>query len=89
VNGRVYVPTFSGQLVIYGLLSGVEPSGIPPDVKVTVVANAASLFPGAVSPGEAVTIFGANRGPMAMSDLQVDGSDHAANVLATTQVFFE
>ena len=87
VNGRVYVPTFSNQLVIYGLLSTA--AAVPPEVKVTVVANAASLLTGPVSPGEAVTIFGANLGPATMSTLQLDGTNHAADILNATQVFFD
>jgi hypothetical protein len=31
VNGKVYVPTFSGQLVVYGLLSGAVPGDVNGD----------------------------------------------------------
>ena len=87
VNGCVYVPTFSNQLVIYGLLSD---TGSGSDiVQVTAVANGASLLMGSISPGEVVTIFGANLGPMKMSGMQIDDAGHAANVLAGTQVLFD
>ena len=86
-NGRVYVPTFSNQLAIYGLLSNAgRGSG---KVQVTAVANGASLLVDAVSPGEVVTIFGANLGPMKMSNMQIDDAGHAAKILAGTQVLFD
>ena len=86
VNGRVYVPTFSNQVVIYGLLSDASSSGNP--VQVTAVANGASLLVDAISPGELVTIFGANMGPVKKNSLQLDDAGHATSVLAGTQVFF-
>lgn len=86
VNGRVYVPTFSNRLAIYGLLSR---SSINNDAQITVVANSASLLQGAVSPGEVVTISGANIGPGVETDLQLDDSGHASKVLADTRVYFD
>ena len=86
VNGRVFVPTFSNQLAIYGLISD-NPAGN--NVRVTAIANGASLLAGAVSPGEVVAIFGANLGPMKMTDLDVDDTGHAMSVLADTQVLFD
>ena len=87
VNGRVYAPTFSNQLVIYGLLSDASPSGN--DVQVTAVANGASLLADAISPGEVVTIFGANMGPVKRISVQIDDAGRATNVLADTQVLFD
>jgi len=87
VNGRVYVPTFSNQLVIYGLLSDAGASSN--DVQITAVANGASLLVGAISPGEVVTISGANLGPVKMSGLQIDDTGRAASTLAETQVLFD
>jgi uncharacterized protein (TIGR03437 family) len=87
VNGRVYVPTFSNQLVIYGLLTDALPTS--DDVQVTAVVNGASLLADAVSPGEVVTIFGANIGPVKMNSLEVDDAGHATSVLADTQVLFD
>jgi uncharacterized protein (TIGR03437 family) len=86
VNGRVYVPTFSNRLVIYGLLSTAGDATA--DVQVTAIANGASLLEGAISPGEVVAIFGAHIGPDKMSNLQVDDSGLAADVVADTQVLF-
>jgi len=63
VNGRVYVPTFSGQLAIYGLLSNASPGSS--DVKISSIANAASLMGSAVAPNEVVALYGTNLGPSA------------------------
>ncbi len=54
VNGKVYVPNFSGSLMVYGLLSQKAAIG--------EVANAASGYTGPVAPGEMVAIFGTDLG---------------------------
>jgi uncharacterized protein (TIGR03437 family) len=87
VNGRVYVPTFSNQLAIYGLLADAGPSNN--EMQVTSVANGASLLVGPVSAAEVVTIFGANIGPVQWSDLEVDAAGQAMTVLKNTRVFFD
>ncbi|HLG97048.1 MAG TPA: IPT/TIG domain-containing protein [Bryobacteraceae bacterium] len=86
-NGRVYVPTFSHQLAIYGLISDAGLGNN--DVVVTSVVNSASLAPGPVAPGELVTIFGAHIGPEEPSNLRMDTTAHASSVLAGTQVLFD
>ena len=88
MNGRVYVPTFSNRLVIYGLPASAGTDN-PNDAQVTAVANSASLMLGAVSPGEVVAIFGANLGPDAMNDFEIDETGHAPKVLANTRVYFD
>jgi uncharacterized protein (TIGR03437 family) len=54
-NGKVFAPTASQELVVYGLLPGVP--------GIASVVNAASYANGAVAPGELVTIFGTSIGP--------------------------
>jgi uncharacterized protein (TIGR03437 family) len=54
-NGKVFTPTDSREIVVYGLLPGVP--------GVNSVVNAASYASGAVAPGELVTIFGTSIGP--------------------------
>jgi uncharacterized protein (TIGR03437 family) len=54
-NGKVFTPTDSREIVVYGLLPGVP--------GVNSVVNAASYASGAVAPGELVTIFGSSIGP--------------------------
>jgi len=53
------------------------------------VVNAASLNPGAVAPGEVVTIFGAGLGPQAGVGVQMDSSGLLANLLADAEVRFD
>jgi len=82
-NGRVYVPTFSDALMIYGLLGPPQDSGVP---TITAVTNGASFVGGAVSPGEIVAIFGANLGTSAHTQFQPDANGDVGTTLAGTQV---
>ena len=86
-NGRVYVPTFSNALVIYGLLSSVQQSTTPPQV--TAVVNGASFLGNAVSPGEVVAIFGANLGASALTQMQLNANGQVSTSLAGTEVLFD
>ncbi len=52
-NGKVYVPTFSHQILVYGIRSTAV--SVP---TVLAVTNAASYSSGAVAPGEIITVFG-------------------------------
>jgi uncharacterized protein (TIGR03437 family) len=54
-NGKVFAPTDSREIVVYGLLPGAP--------GIASVVNAASYVNGAVTPGELVTIFGNSIGP--------------------------
>ena len=87
VNGRVYAPTFSNALVIYGLLANGNVDNGPPQI--TAVANGASFVSDAVSPGEVLAIFGANLGPAQLANLQTDDSGHVSTSLSDTQIFFD
>ncbi len=82
-NGRVYVPTFSNALVIYGLLSGQGAAGEP---RISGVTNGASFVAGAVAPGEIVAIFGANLGISELTQFQLDANGNVGTRLAGTQV---
>lgn len=82
VNGRVYVPTLSNAVVVYGLLNSTQPTG--PAV-ISSVVNSASDLEGAVSPGELITIFGANLGPPSDAGVQVSGAQ-VADTIENTQV---
>jgi uncharacterized protein (TIGR03437 family) len=85
VNGKVYVPTFSKTVVVYGLLG---PNRETQPV-IEAVTNAASYSADAVSPGELVAIFGSNLGPANPAGLQVDPSGLVATSLADTRVLFD
>jgi uncharacterized protein (TIGR03437 family) len=70
-NGRVYVPTFSNTVEVYSVLGSGTPSST---AIISSVVNSASLLEGPVAPGELVTIFGANIGPVAPASAEVDGN---------------
>jgi uncharacterized protein (TIGR03437 family) len=55
----------------------------------TSITNAASYTPGAVSPGENVTIFGANIGPDTLAGAQLTPSGMLATTVSDTQVTFD
>lgn len=54
-NGKVFAPTASREIAVYGLLPGVP--------GIASVVNSASYANGVVAPGELVTIFGTSIGP--------------------------
>ena len=69
-NGLVYVPTFSNSVGIYGILgSGSQPS----TGTISTIVNGASFLHGPISPGEIVTIFGANMGPTEQAGPDLEG----------------
>jgi uncharacterized protein (TIGR03437 family) len=85
-NGRVYVPTFSNQLAIYGL----ETSAVNPAApQISAVLNGASLVPTPVAPGGIVSILGANLGPAAGAAFQLDDVGKVPDTLGGIQVFFD
>lgn len=57
-NGKVYVPNFSGSLMVYGLLSQ--------NMAIGEVVNTASRYGGPVAPGEMVSIYGSGLGPSSL-----------------------
>jgi uncharacterized protein (TIGR03437 family) len=81
-NGRVYVPTLSNAVVVYGTLTATQIAASP---AISAVVNSASYLEGAVSPGELVTIFGANLGPPENAQGDLDG-DYVADTIEDTQV---
>ena len=88
-NGRVYVPTFSNALAVYGLLSSPPPATVPLSTQITNVVNGADYAASPVSPGELVTIFGTNLGPWPLTYSQTDANDRIATTLGGTQVWFD
>jgi uncharacterized protein (TIGR03437 family) len=85
-NGKVYVPTFSNTVVVYGLIS--QESQVTRPV-IQTVANAASYSQDSVAPGELVAIFGSNLGPANPTPLQLDPAGSVATNLAHTRVLFD
>jgi uncharacterized protein (TIGR03437 family) len=82
-NGKVYVPTMDGQLLVYGLQYNTVSSPA-----VTGVVNAASYAGGAISPGEVVAIFGQNIGPQTLVTGSYDYNGNLTSELYGTQVTF-
>ncbi len=87
VNGRVYVPTQSNQLVTYGLRSEIPPDAGPPQI--TTLVNGASFLGGSVAPGEVVVVFGAHLGPHDLTNMQLDEAGRVSTSLSGTQIFFD
>lgn len=86
-NGRVYVPTFSNTLVTYGLLNdGQSPAG---EAKITAVVNGASFLTTPVAPGELVTIYGANLGPVGGHNAELGADGRVTASLSNAQVLFD
>jgi len=85
-NGKVYAPTFSNTVSVYGLLSG---DGTAQQPVITAVTNAASYASNTVSPGQAVAIFGANLGAGAPASMQLTDAGLVATSLAGTGVYFD
>ncbi len=83
-NGKVYVPTASNHLVVYGLNGAA--AGTAPTV--TGVVNAASYAGGPVAPGEIVAIFGQNLGPQNLTAGSFDANGQMTTLIAGTQIFF-
>ena len=85
-NGKVYVPTNSNVVLVYGLFS--PPANDPVITpSIVTVANAAGNST-AVAPGEVVTIAGSNLGPATPAGIQLDAYGNVATTLAGTQVLF-
>ncbi len=78
-NGKVYVPTDSGQVAVYGLL---------PVAGIQAVVNAASFSSSVVAPGELITVFGVGIGPAAAAGLKLDAQGQVSTSLAGYQVTF-
>ena len=83
-NGKVYVPTLSNAVDVYGVLDGVD----APQTSIQTVTNAASYSADAVSPGELVAIFGSALGPATPAGIQLDASGLVATSLGGTRVLF-
>ena len=88
-NGMVYVPTFSGAVVVYGLTGSATAGGGSSTAAIAAVSNAASYAADAVSPGELVTVFGINLGPATPATLQLDSSGMVSSNLEATRVLFD
>jgi len=85
VNGKVYAPSGSYQLVVYGMI-GQAPSANAPVL--TGVVNAASYAAGTLAPGEIVTIFGQNLGPRNITFGAFDVNGNLNGDLTGSEIMF-
>jgi uncharacterized protein (TIGR03437 family) len=85
-NGCVFVPTFSNQLVVYGLAAN---GGALTGPQITSILNGASFIEDVVAPGEVLAIAGTNLGPSALQPLQITDAGSVASELSGTQVLFD
>jgi uncharacterized protein (TIGR03437 family) len=85
-NGRVYVPSWSNAIVVYG--PKAQAATLPKPV-VQAVVNASSYAGGGVAPGELVTIFGEHLGPQTAAGMTVDASGRVPSIASNTVVLFD
>lgn len=83
-NGKVYAPTDSDALAVYGELPP-DPASPP---QITAVVNAASYAGNGVVPGEIVDIFGTSLGPQTLVTGAWNSSGNLSTNLAGMQVTF-
>lgn len=87
--------TYTGTVTVAGLTGGSQTiavtvtvtAALPPAV--TTVVNAASNTPGTVSPGEIVTIYGTNIGPITGVGLQLTSGGQVSTTLGNTVLTFD
>lgn len=84
-DGKVFVPTASNQLVVYGISGGGPVSSTP---VVTSIVNVASYAGGGVAPGEMLAIQGTNLGPADIVINTLPAGASMSSTLAGTQVLF-
>jgi uncharacterized protein (TIGR03437 family) len=81
-NGKVFAPTASGEVIVYGLLSGVP--------GIDTVVNSAGFQGGAIAPGELISIFGGSIGPKKGTVAELPpGTDRLPVSVAGAQVMFD
>ena len=83
-NGKVYVPTSSGVLAVYGPL-GPAAGGAP---VITGLVNGASYSNSSAAPGEIVNIFGQNLGPQELTTGSWDSNGNLRSGIGGTEVTF-
>ena len=80
VNGKVYMPTDSQQITVYGLL---------PVPGIRAVVSAASFTSSTVAPGELISIFGSGIGPTPAQQLTLSADGKVTTSLGGVTVSFD
>ncbi len=85
--GNIWIAD-SGNNRIRKLTLGADVVTPPPPVQSIGVTNAASLLPGAIAPGEIISIFGSGIGPQIGVGAQLATAQTLAMTIGDTQVLF-
>ncbi|MFN7998739.1 MAG: hypothetical protein U0Q18_34265 [Bryobacteraceae bacterium] len=85
-QGNVFVSD-TGNSRIRVLAPG-QAENPPPSARISIT-SAASFLPGAIAPGEIISIFGDAIGPATPVSSQFDGAGRLPTILGDTQVFFD
>lgn len=85
-NGKVYVPTGSNGLAVYGAIGSTGGGAATPVI--SGVVNAASYGTGTIAPGEIVAIFGQNLGPQQVTSGSFDTNGNLATGITGMEVTF-
>jgi uncharacterized protein (TIGR03437 family) len=80
-SGRVYVPTFSGEVAVYGLLQRGP--------RIDAIASAAGFQGGGVAPGQLVVVSGAGFGPATAATLTLGGTGRVSTRLGGMRALFD
>ena len=87
---------YKGTVTLTPSLQGVATITIPVTLSipqsaplVTSIVNAASFLPGPISPGELVTLFGTNLGPLNLALVQTNAQGRLDTIAGNTRVLFD
>jgi len=83
-NGKVYVPTLSDAVAVYGLLSGDGGGAL----SVSAIVDAASGAAGPVAPGELIALYGSGMGPDSPAGMEFTAGGGVSTYLGGTRVLF-
>lgn len=87
--GGAWVAIASNNLTQAGVLQIGPGSAAPSPMSIGCMSNAASFGPGAVAPGEIVSIFGEGLGPVNPAVWMLDANGRVVSTLAGVQVTFD
>jgi uncharacterized protein (TIGR03437 family) len=87
-NGAVLDCKTENCIVDLAVAVSTQPA-VAPQFLITGVAQAASYVPGAIAPGEIMTIFGSGMGPVTPALLQLNASGLVGSSVAGTRVLFD
>jgi hypothetical protein len=81
--------TRTGHITVAGATFTISQAGRGPQISTAGLLNAASFLPGAVAPGEIVTLFGQGIGPAELVQLEVSPDGSVSRSLGGVRVLFD